>query len=198
MSDMLEKKTTSQVAESASPDALREPAPEFAKRLVLLLIGLGFWLLVVWPVAPTTGRPLWSDITIGVLAAGFTAFVMRDIVTGRFARLLEPARYLWAGIYLVVFSYYVFKGNIDVAYRALHPLMPIRPGIVKAKTTLRSASARTLLANSITLTPGTLTIDVCDDGTFYVHWINVKMLDEAEAGKQILGRFEWFIQRILE
>ena len=196
MSHMLEKTTDSQAVESVSTDAPNESV--LGKRLVLLLIGLGFWLLVVWPVSPVTGRLLWTDVTIGVLAAGFTAFVMRDIVTGRFARLLEPTRYFWGGVYLVVFSYYVLKGNIDVAYRALHPLMPIRPGIVKARTTLRSASARTLLANSITLTPGTLTIDVCDDGTFYVHWINVKTQDEAEATQQILARFEWFIRRILE
>ena len=163
-----------------------------------MLIGLAFWLLVVWPVSPVSGRPLWGDIGVGVLAAGFTAWVMRELVSGRFARLLDPTRYFWAGVYVLVFSYYVVKGNIDVAYRVLHPLMPIRPGIVRARTRLRSASARTLLANSITLTPGTLSVDVCEDGTFYVHWINVKTVDEDEAGKQILGRFEWFIKRILE
>jgi multicomponent Na+:H+ antiporter subunit E len=172
--------------------------PVMARRLTLMLVGLGFWLLVVWPVSPTSGSPLWGDIGAGVLAAGFTALVMRDIVTGRFTRLLNPVRYFWAGVYSVLFCYYVVKGNIDVAYRVLHPSMPIRPGIVKARTRLRSASARTLLANSITLTPGTLSVDVCEDGTFYVHWINVKTLDEDEAGKQILGRFEWFIKRILE
>lgn len=196
MSDTLNQETTSPVVGSASAES--PPDPVLVKRLVLLLIGLGFWLLVVWPVAPASGRPLWGEIAVGVLVAGLTAFIMRALVTRHFARLLDPTRYFWTGVYFVVFSYYVVKGNIDVAYRILHPLMPIRPGIVKARTTLRSASARTLLANSITLTPGTLTVDVFDDGTFYVHWINVTTLDETEAGEQILGRFEWFIQRILE
>lgn len=196
MSDAIDKQTSTGPVESASADAPREP--EVARRLTLMLVGLGFWLLVVWPVAPATGKPLWGDIGVGVLAAGFTAWVMRELVSGRFARLLDPARYFWAGVYLVVFSYYVVKGNLDVAYRVLHPRMPIRPGIVRARTALRSASAQTLLANSITLTPGTLSVDVCEDGSFYVHWINVKTVDEDEAGKQILGRFEWFIKRILE
>lgn len=196
MSDGIDKQRSRRVVESVCADGPGEPV--VARRLVLVLVGLGFWMLVVWPVAPENGTPLWGDIGVGVLAAGFTALVMRDIVIGRFARLLDPTRYFWAGVYLVVFSYYVVKGNVDVAYRVLHPLMPIRPGIVKARTRLRSASARTLLANSITLTPGTLSVDVCEDGTFYVHWINVKTLNEDEAGKQILGRFEWFIQRILE
>jgi multicomponent Na+:H+ antiporter subunit E len=92
----------------------------------------------------------------------------------------------------------VVRANVDLAYRVLHPAMPIRPGIVRARTRLHTASARTLLANCITLTPGTLTIDIAVDGTFYVHWINVGSVDDEEATKAILGRFEWFIGRILE
>jgi len=85
-----------------------------------------------------------------------------------------------------------------VAYRVLHPAMPIRPGIVRVHSRLRTASARTALATSITLTPGTLTVDVTSDGVFYVHWIEVSTLDEQEAAKRIVGRFEWFIAKILE
>jgi multisubunit Na+/H+ antiporter MnhE subunit len=54
------------------------------------------------------------------------------------------------------------------------------------------------LCNSITLTPGTLAVDIHDDGTMMVHWIYVRSLDEDEAARQIIGRFEWFIQRIFE
>ncbi len=76
--------------------------------------------------------------------------------------------------------------------------MPIRPGIVKIKSILKTDTGRSALANCITLTPGTLTIDVTDDGIFYVHWLNVLSLDEDEAAKLVLRRFEWFIQRIFE
>ncbi len=172
--------------------------PWMAKRIVLFAFAFAFWLLIAWPVAPSDGRLLWGDIAVGLVVAGLVALVSREIVTRRFGRLLEPARYFWAVVYLFVFAYYVVKANLDVAYRVLHPAMPIRPGIVRATSKLRSASARTALANSITLTPGTLTVDMTEDGTFYVHWINVLSLEEEETTKQILGRFEWFIQRILE
>jgi multicomponent Na+:H+ antiporter subunit E len=76
--------------------------------------------------------------------------------------------------------------------------MPIRPGVVRVKSTLKTATGRTALANSITLTPGTLTLDVTDDGVFYVHWLFVTTLDDEEAAEQVLRRFEWFIQRIFE
>jgi len=168
------------------------------KRLVLFVFAFAFWLLLVWPIALSDSRVLWGDIAVGLIVAGLVAVVMREIVTGRFGRLLNPVRYFWAAVYLFVFAYYAIKSNLDVAYRVLHPAMPIRPGIVKAATKLRSASARTLLANSITLTPGTLTIDTMEDGTFYVHWINVSTVEEEEATARILGRFEWFISKILE
>jgi multicomponent Na+:H+ antiporter subunit E len=76
--------------------------------------------------------------------------------------------------------------------------MPIRPGIVKVKTSLKTATAITLLANSITLTPGTLTIEATGDGYLYVHWINVKSTNVEEASKHIVRRFEWYLKRIFE
>ncbi len=90
------------------------------------------------------------------------------------------------------------KANLDVVYRALHPKMPINPGIVKIKTELTTESGITALANSITLTPGTLTVDLTDDGFLYVHWINVKSDDIEEATKHIAYKFEWFLKKIFE
>ena len=105
-------------------------------------------------------------------------------------------------IIFVVYCFYLFfqiaVANLDVVYRALHPQMPIHPGIVKIKTNLKSDSAITALANSITLTPGTLTVDVTDDGYLYVHWINVKSTDVDEATRLIAEKFEFFIERIFE
>ncbi|MDD5675372.1 MAG: Na+/H+ antiporter subunit E, partial [Chitinivibrionales bacterium] len=80
----------------------------------------------------------------------------------------------------------------------LHPAMPIKPGVVKVKTTLTTATGIAVLANSITLTPGTHTIDVTPDGYLYVHWINVKTHDRDLATALIVGRFEWIIKRIFE
>ena len=88
--------------------------------------------------------------------------------------------------------------NASHAYRILHPRLPIRPGIVKIRTTLRSTTARTVLANAITLTPGTLTVEFVDGGCLYVHWINVRTTDPEEAKERIAGPLERIVQRIFE
>jgi len=198
MSEIVERSASGRGAEAA-PTAEPHPANHrLVKRLVLFALVFVFWLLIAWPVAPSDGQLLWGEIAAGLIVAGSVALVAREIITRRFARLLEPRRYFWAAVYVLVFVYYVIKANLDVAYRVLHPAMPIRPGIVRAVSNLRTASARTALANCVTLTPGTLTVDITEEGIFYVHWINVLTEEQEEAAKQILGRFEWFIQRILE
>lgn len=168
------------------------------ERLVLFIVALTFWLMLVWPVSPIDGRLMMGDIAAGVLVAAFVALVMHEIIRVGFIRLINPRSWFWLFIFAFVFFYYVIKGGLDVSYRVLHPRMPIRPGIVKIKSTLKTDTGRSALANCITLTPGTLTIDVSDDGDFYIHWINVLSLDEEEAARLVLRRFEWFIQRIFE
>jgi len=66
-------------------------------------------------------------------------------------------------VYIIVLFWEIVKANFDVAYRVLHPKMPIKPGIVVIKTSLKSDIAKLILANSITLTPGTFTLDVIGD-----------------------------------
>jgi len=174
---------------------IRKPMPE---RLVLFAVAFIFWLLLVWPVSPVDGRLLVGDIVAGVFVAAFVALVMKEIIRVNFIRFLNPRSWFWSFIYFFVFTYYAIKGGIDVSYRVLHPAMPIRPGIVRVKSVLKTSTGRTALANSITLTPGTLTIDVTDEGVFYIHWLNVSTLDDEEAAVLILRRLEWYIQRIFE
>ena len=100
-------------------------------------------------------------------------------------------------IYLVVLAWEIAKANLDVAYRVVHPKMPISPGVVVIKTGLKSDIAKMILANSITLTPGTFTLDVIDD-RLLVHWINVKTTETEEATQVIAGRFEKYLRRIFQ
>jgi multicomponent Na+:H+ antiporter subunit E len=174
---------------------IHKPMPE---RLVLFTVAFVFWLVLVWPVSPVDGRLLVGDIVAGLFAAAFVALVMKEIIRVNFIRMVKPGSWFWGFVYLFVFTYYAIKGGLDVAYRVLHPAMPIKPGIVKVRSVLKTSTGRTALATSITLTPGTLTMEVTDDGVFYIHWLYVGTLDEEEAAEQILRRFEWYIQRILE
>ncbi|MFQ5848554.1 MAG: Na+/H+ antiporter subunit E [Candidatus Methylomirabilales bacterium] len=81
------------------------------------------------------------------------------------------------------FLYELGKANLQVAYLALHPKMPIRPGIIAFRTRHRSPLGTTVLANSITLTPGTLTMDVTPDGqTLYIHTLDIGDPEEVREG----------------
>ena len=60
-------------------------------------------------------------------------------------------------------------------------------------------TGKTMLANSITLTPGTITMDIDESGGqtwYYIHWIDVVETDRAAAGEIIKGRMEKWLRRI--
>ncbi len=95
----------------------------------------------------------------------------------------------------MVFLFELIKSNLDVARRVITPSLPINPGIVEVKTKLKSKMGRMILANSITLTPGTLTIDIKED-TLYIHWIDVETQDVNEATKKIVRKFEKYLEKI--
>jgi len=97
--------------------------------------------------------------------------------------------------YIIVLLWEIIKANFDVAYRVIHPKMPINPGIVVIKTHLKSDIAKLILANSITLTPGTFTLDVIGD-KLLIHWINVKAEDIDDATNLIGHRFEKYLRVI--
>ena len=98
----------------------------------------------------------------------------------------RPIAYI---IYLVVFMKNLILSNWDVAKRVIDPKLPINPGIVAIKTNLKEDYKKLMLANSITLTPGTITMDVRDD-TYFIHWIDVVTSDVNEASEEIAGDFE--------
>ena len=158
--------------------------------ITLFILSLIFWLLLTF------------DFTIPNLIVGAVSSIICALFFGRIFvtnvyKLLQPRRYFWFIIYLFVFIWECLKANIDVAYRVLHPAMPIRPGIVKVKTTLKSDMAKMLLANSITMTPGTISVDIIDD-TLYIHWIYIRSEDPEVYTPIITGAFEKYIKRIIE
>ncbi len=106
-------------------------------------------------------------------------------------------RIIWFLWYLPIFLWECIKANIDVAYRVLHPKMPIRPGIVKVRTNLKTDIAKTFLANSITMTPGTLSVDI-KKKFLYIHWIYVRTEDPEEANAIIVRRFENILKKVFE
>jgi multicomponent Na+:H+ antiporter subunit E len=167
-------------------------AKHVKSRILLFICGFVGWALLNWV-------PDWQHLAVGVFVAFFVAMMTGDMFTKRPHHFKDIRRYGWFLYYIPIFLWEVFKANIDVAYRVGHPDIPIHPGIVKVKTRLTSDTGLTFLANSITLTPGTLSVDVDEkNGYLYVHWIEVKHKDVEQATKQIVERFESILGRVFE
>ena len=156
--------------------------------LTAFIVSFGVWLALV-------GTLNWQELLMGgVLSAIVAALGWRYFSQVGFSRLsIKKVVYLIA--YIPVFFWAMIKANFDVAYRVIHPRMPINPGVVLIKTDLKSDSGKLALANSITLTPGTLTMDV-KGNNMLIHWINVKTTDTKEATELISKRFEKYLKVI--
>jgi len=158
--------------------------------ITLFILSLIFWLLLTFKLTV-------PNIIVGSVASLICSLFFRRIFVTNVYKLLQPKRYFWFVVYLFIFVWECIKANLDVAYRVLHPAMPIRPGIVKVKTTLKSDLAKMLLANSITMTPGTISVDIIDD-CLYIHWIYIRSEDPEIYTPIITGAFEKYIKRIIE
>lgn len=159
------------------------------KQIASCVLTYLLWLGLTWSLTP-------SNLAAGLFFSIAVSVVLSNIYPDP-QKLFEPRRWFWMLVYIPYFFYYVLRANLDVAIRVIHPHVPIRPGIVKVRTTLQGDMARMALANSITLTPGTLTVDIVDD-YIYVHWINVSTMDAEEQTRIIAERFERHLKRIFE
>jgi multicomponent Na+:H+ antiporter subunit E len=114
-----------------------------------------------------------EEFLIGLLVGSAVAYGVRRFYApaGGITRGLRVAPS--AVLYLLAFLRELVTANVDVAYRVLAPSMPIDPAVLVLPLRVRSDFAITLIANSITLTPGTLTMDYdAETNTLYVHSID--------------------------
>ena len=160
------------------------------RKVILILFSFAVWLLLTW----TTNV---QNLIVGGVASLVVGLVFGNLFVESPAKVFQLGRWFWFILYIPVFTWEMAKANFDVAYRVLHPKMPITPGIVKVRTKLKSEMGKVFLANSITLTPGTFTIDLKDD-ILYIHWINVRYKDVDEATQDIVGRFEKYLIKIFD
>jgi multicomponent Na+:H+ antiporter subunit E len=149
---------------------------------------LATWLLLA-------GSLHWQEVLVGVLVAIAIAYLSRHKLALLDDLLLTPTLPWHLLRYLGVFLRALLESNIDMARRVLSPSLPIRPALVEVHTELKSPLGRLLLANSITLTPGTLTVEVSDD-RLRVHWIDASPGEDlATATRLIVERFEQPLKR---
>jgi multicomponent Na+:H+ antiporter subunit E len=159
----------------------------------LQFLNLWLTLLLIWLIA---NGSLDQEILIsGLLISAVIAFLF-----SAFSRVYSVIRWSPRIIitylkYLAVFFIELFKANLNVMRLVFAPRIAIRPGIVEIRTQLKSPIGRLALANSITLTPGTLVVDIKGDSLF-IHWINIGATDPVQATQAIAGRFEKYLKVI--
>lgn len=96
-------------------------------------------------------------------------------------------------LYLGIFIVELVKANLQVAKIVISPKISITPGIVKVKTQLKTPIGRWVLANSISLTPGTLVVDLIED-TLFVHCIDVTKKNPEAETQQMTDKFEKYLK----
>lgn len=156
--------------------------------LPLFVILFPLWLALNGSLAPDV-------LIVGLIAALVIASVSRSSLSPLTEFRATPAA-LWAvPLYLLYFLRELVRSNLRLAAVVLSPELPLNPGIVKVRTRLKSRMGRLLLANSITLTPGTLTVELQDDW-LYVHWVRMETDDSDEATARIVAGFERYLEVI--
>jgi len=163
--------------------------------MIIFLVTFLIWL------ALTAGGG-WQEIVAGlVIALGASLFV------GRFRRSAAPKtdfrrwprRLVFSLLYFFKFLWELIKANLNVALIVLHPKRPIKPGIIKIRTGLKTDAGLTTLANSITLTPGTFTVDINPaKGELYIHCLTVESNDVEQNTRDIGMKFEPLIKEVFK
>ncbi|MFN3873158.1 MAG: Na+/H+ antiporter subunit E [Ignavibacterium sp.] len=161
-------------------------------RIIVFVFALLVWFAL-------TDIKNYQEVLIGIAISLLISFLAGHFLITTEKSQHPVKRFIHFLFYILKFIWEMIKANLEVAYLVIHPMLPIKPGIVKIKTKLTKDSAITVLSNSITLTPGTLTIDVNEQKKeLYIHWINVKTQDIDKATEEIGNRFEKTLTEVFE
>jgi multicomponent Na+:H+ antiporter subunit E len=127
-------------------------------------------------------EPLLADFVAGTLAGLPVAYVFRRLYEEE-VEVVSPLATMVPVIgYAVHFSREIVVANLDVAYRVLSPEMPLEPQVIFVPLRVETAVGVTTIANSITITPGTITLDHDpEENGLYVHVIDGRNPDAVAA-----------------
>lgn len=153
---------------------------------LLTLVLFGFWVLL-------SGQLDALHLGLGFVCSLLVGLFCRDLLKVGPGGPMGAIRVLIRSIpFLAWLIYQIVIANIDVARRAISPRMPISPGIIKFTSRLESDIALATLANSITLTPGTMTLDIIGKD-LYIHCLTVE--DEQQL-LEIERSFEKHVENL--
>ncbi|MFC1859743.1 Na+/H+ antiporter subunit E [Thermodesulfobacteriota bacterium] len=167
-------------------------APPQQKRMGASFFLSFFLLMAVWLLL--SGKFDLFHISLGIVSCLIVSYMSHDLLFT--SQNLQRLPLFWLRFigYIPWLLYQIFRANIHILYLVLHPRMLdlIDPQIIVFKSKLKSDLALVTFANSITLTPGTITVSVSVYGDFRVHTI-----DKA-SGEPLPGEMEACIARVFE
>lgn len=162
---------------SAQPDSPNEgplshpsrPKKPIYPFLLTFLIMLVLWILL-------SGKFDVFHLSLGVISCAIVAYFSGDLLFESPKIKGLPGLWIRFVRYIPWLLYQIFLANLHVMYLTFHPRMMdhIDPQIIKFRSKLQSDLSLVTFANSITLTPGTITVYVSTDGDFSVHAIDKK------------------------
>ena len=143
--------------------------------LATFILLFAFWVIL-------SGKFDAFHLSLGVICTFIIAYLSHDLLFAN-VRVGDIRVIVQRFVtYMPWLIYQIVTANMHVAYLALSPRMPINPQIITFKTKLESDISWVTLANSITLTPGTITMDI-QDGEFVVHALSKKVADDMNTGE---------------
>ena len=170
------------------------------KFISIFILSFLIWILLAIP--EKLGAISTQEVIAGIIVASvvsiFCVYLSDDDSNEIKFRLDRVIAFI---IYIPVFFIELLKANISMAKICLAKKIEIKPVIIKIPTSLKEKGSLTLLANSITLTPGTISVDIVEEDKenyLYIHWIDVGTAKEEEFSEIIKGKFEPYIRRISE
>lgn len=122
-------------------------------------------------------------LALGVISCMIVTYTTHNLLFTRESFSYKQIIEVWRFIkYIPWLLWQIILSNIHVAGLVLSPKMRIEPHMVRVKTRLKKDISLVTYANSITLTPGTITADIAD-GEFYIHCISKKVADDLFSGE---------------
>ena len=128
-----------------------------------------------------------SNFILGlVIAAGILGLLRFPHRPVRWARL--PLAFMALAKFIGMLLYNVTRSGIQMVLLILHPKLPIKSGIVAIPAGCESEFGRAVSAHAISLPPGELFVEIDDDGTMYIHSLDVYLTEkQAGAAQKIQG-----------
>jgi len=161
-------------------------------RIIVFILSFLVWLAL-------TGISDIQEIIAGLIVAILVSLLSGHFLISSKKKNNIIIRFFYGILYIFKFLWEMIKANFHVAYIVIHPKLPVKPGIIKIHSDLQKDISLTMLANSITLTPGTLTVDIDEQHkNLYVHWIDIKSTKIEENTKNIGSRFEPILAEVFE